>query len=144
MSSSSVRSQLLAIREKHGFLDPDVVVEEARDKNHPLHDRVFDRAPADAAHAWYRHRAHELIQSVRINYTTDDRPKDVRAFIAVPRPDTRKPMYEPVEEVMLDDFTRQLVLTQMSREWRTLKARYGDLVEFADMISNDPSLRAAS
>ena len=131
----SVREHLLAIREANGGqLTPEAVVEAARPKTHPLHSRVFDRAPKDAAEAWYRHRAHELIQSVRVRYIANDRPRDVRAFLAVPRPELPQPVYEPTEDVMTDDLARQIVLQNMEREWRTLQARYGDLVEFGEMI----------
>lgn len=140
---SDLREQLLAIRDKHGYLDPEVLVEEARDKNHPLHSRVFDRAPKDAAEAWYRHRAHELIQSVRIRYIADERPKDLRAFVAVQRPEARRPVYEPVEQAMEDELTRKVVLAQMEREWKQLRARYGDLCEFAEMVLATVQGRAA-
>lgn len=133
----SVREQLDAIREKYGYLDPEIVREEARPKTHPLHDRVFDRPPKEAAEAWYLHRAHELIQSVRVRYVSDDgRPKDVRAFLAVPGERVR-PTYEPLEEVMQDDTKWRIVLAQMKREWQTLQARYGDLVEFVEMVRKD-------
>lgn len=130
---SNLRDQLLAIREKHGYLDPAIVVEEARDKRHPLHAR-FEWDDKVAGEAYRRQQAHELIQVVRKPYDGPNGPKDVRAFIAVPRPDSKQPAYEPVEEVMQDEMTRKIVLAQMEREWRTLQARYGDLVEFGDLI----------
>lgn len=131
--TSSLRDQLLAIRDKHGYLDPELIVEEATDENHPLHSR-FEWDDSTAGVAWRRHQAHELIQSVRIKYTTSDRPKDVRAFLAVPREDSMRPTYEPTEEVLASDEVRKIVLAQMEREWKTLQARYGDMVEFADMV----------
>lgn len=129
----SLRDQLEAIREKHGYLDPDVVVSEARAKNHPLHAR-FEWDDKVAGEAWRREQAHRLIQSVRIKYSANDTPKDVRAYLAVPRPDSPRPVYEPTEEVMRDEFTRKIVLATMEREWQTLKSRYGDLTEFSDMV----------
>lgn len=130
---SGVRDHLEAIREKHGYLTPNLVVEEATPKAHPLHGRFeWDNRLAGAA--WRREQAHQLIRSVRVAYLTDERPKNVRAYLAVPRPDSLRPSYEPTETVMADEFTRRIVLTQMEREWRTLQARYGDLVEFADLV----------
>lgn len=132
----SLRDQLEAIRSEHGYLDPEVVVDVARDEEHPLHDR-FEWDDSVAGEAYRRDQAHRLIQSVRVKYVTDDRPKDVRAFLAVPRADSPRPTYEPVESVMQDDFQRRLVLTQMEREWQTLRSRYGDLVEFGEMVHRD-------
>jgi hypothetical protein len=130
----SLRDQLEMIREKHGYLDPEVVVAEARHKNHPLHGR-FEWDDKVAGEAWRREQAHRLIQSVRIKYTANEQPKDVRAYLPVPRPDSPRPTYEPTEDVMRDEFTRRIVLAQMEREWQTLKSRYGDLTEFGVMVA---------
>lgn len=131
---SAIREALLAIRDQHGYLTPELVVSEARSKSHPLHSRVFDRAPKEAAEAWYRHRAHELIQSVKITYNVGDRPKTIRGFLPVSRPDSPQPVYEPTEEVAADPVQHQIALQQMEREWRTFKSRWADYAEFADMI----------
>lgn len=132
--TSSLRDQLEQIREQHGYLDPALVVEVATPKTHPLHDR-FEWDNKAAGDAWRQEQAHRLIQSVRVTYMAGDRPKDVRAYLAVPRPESRQPTYEPTAEAMRDEFTRKIVLTQMEREWRSLQARYGDLVEFADLVA---------
>jgi hypothetical protein len=139
---SSLREQLEAIREEHGYLDPDLVVEVATPKTHPLHDRLeWDNRIAGTA--WRQEQAHRLIQSVRVRYMFDDQPKDVRAYVAVPREGARQPSYEPTEEAMRDPFMRQLVLGQMQREWQSLKARYGDLAEFAELVVTAASEVAA-
>lgn len=131
---SSLRKELDKIREEHGYIDPNVVVEVATSKTHPLHNR-FEWNDKIAGAAYRRDQAHELIQSVRCKYTgSDGRPKSVRQYLAVDRPDSPQPVYEPVGEVMQDEFTRTLVLSQMDREWRTLQGRYGDMVEFAEMV----------
>lgn len=130
----TLREELEAIRDKHGYLDPEIVLTEASAKNHPLHGR-FEWDDKIAGSAWRREQAHQLIRSVRIKYAAPDgRPKDTRAFLAVPRSDPPRPEYVPVENVMRDDFSRRIVLLQMEREWRTLQARYGDLVEFGDLV----------
>jgi hypothetical protein len=36
---------------------------------------------------------------------------------------------------MSDPITRQIVLAQMEREWKALRARYGQLAEFAEMVA---------
>lgn len=132
----SLRDQLLQVRAQSGYLTPQVVVDAARPKNHPLHDR-FEWNNSVAGEAWRRHQAHELIRSVRIEYTKGEQPKDVRAFVALPREDSLQPTYEPTEAAMADPVQKQLILQQMEREWRTFKARYEDLVEFAEMIISD-------
>lgn len=134
----SLRDELQAIYDQHGQLTPDLVVQVARPEDHPLHTQVFDREPNEAAEAWYRERAHDLIQSVKVVYrkATDDRPEGaVRAWHAV-RAEAGY-VYEPVDRVVQDEFTRQLVLRDMEREWRQMLARYEQFEEFLEMVAAD-------
>jgi hypothetical protein len=130
----SLREQLEAIHAEHGHLTPDLVVQVARPKTHPLHDR-FEWDNKLAGDAWRREQAHRMIQSVRTKYTPAvGGPRDVRAFVAVPRPTLKAPSYEPIEAALADPLQRQIVLQAMEREWRTLKGRYEDVAEFSQMI----------
>lgn len=133
----SLRDELQAIYDQHGELTPELVVETARPRSHPLHGSVFDRPVREAAEAYYRDRAHGLIQKVRIVYRDpeDDEPRSVRAWQAVQRPEGYR--YEPAEKVAMDPEAREIVLRDMAREWRTLKARYEDFAEFAEMVQGD-------
>lgn len=135
----SLRDQLQTIYDEYGRLTPELVVQTARPKNHPLHARVFDRVPEHAAEAWYRYRAHELIQSVRVVYKEADESgpsKSVRAYQAVPAPEGGFD-YKPSEEVAADPLTKQIVLRQMEREWKQMVARYGQFKEFAELVNGD-------
>lgn len=135
----SLRDQLQAIYDEYGRLDPVLVVAVARPPDHPLHPRVFDKPVADAAEAYYRERAHELIQSVRVVYkeATETEPeKTVRAFQAV-RSAENEYVYKPVGEVVENPFTRQLVLMDMERRWKALHRQYADFSEFAEMVRGD-------
>jgi hypothetical protein len=130
-----LREHLQAIYDKHGELTPELVVQTARRKTHPLHALVFDRPAEEAAEAWYRERAHELIQSVRVVYREADEngpEKSVRAYHAVRR--EAGYVYEPVEKIADDPFVRKLVLNDMRREWEQLKARYEDMEEFLSLV----------
>lgn len=141
----SLRDQLQAIYDEYGKLTPEIVVEAARPEDHPLHGRVFDRAPREAAEAWYRHRAHDLIQSVKAVYREADETgpeRSIRAFHAVPKEDGY--VYEPAEVIAADDFTRQLVLRGMEREWKQLLARYEQFEEFLSMVATDVGSRVAA
>jgi hypothetical protein len=133
----NLRDQLLAIRDKHGRLDPVTVVDEARDEAHPLHSR-FEWDDSVAGEAWRRSQAHELIRSVRLVYreaTEQEAARSVRAFHAVRREDGHT--YETAEEVIEDPFAKRLVLADMEREWKALKRRYEQFAEFAAMVRQD-------
>jgi hypothetical protein len=143
---SDLRTELQAVHDRNGRLTPAILVEEARPKQHPLHPVIFDRPVKDAAEAYYRSRAQEVIQSVKITYRTDPdaEPKSTRAFVAVQRggTDNRGFVYEPAEQVARDDAALEAVLDEMQRDWKMLKARYSRFAEFAELVRED-SLVAA-
>lgn len=132
---SDIRDHLQAIYDAHGKLTPEVVVDAARDESHPLHSRVFDRSPADAAEAYYRSRAHDLIVSVRVTYKEGDVPKTVRAFHALRT--EKGHVYEPVENIATDEFSRALLLRDMEREWRQMFDRFQQFEEFLSLVGAD-------
>lgn len=133
----SLRDQLEAVRMEYGRLDPPLLVNVARAEDHPLHGEFeWDDSLAGEAHR--RRQAHELIQGVRIVHTRDGSgPRSLRAYVAVPQPDSAQPDYRPLEEVARDEFAAKIVLQAAEREWRTLKTRYGHLVEFIDMVRQE-------
>lgn len=138
----TVKDELQKIYDQQGRLTPELVVAAARRKEHPLHTHVFDRAPKDAAEAWYRHRAHELIQSVRVVYRQDgDETRSVRAFQAIRQESGYS--YEPTERVIQDPFLSKLVMMDMEREWQQLRTRYEHFREFWEMVKQDSVKKAA-
>jgi hypothetical protein len=133
----SLRDQLQAIYEKHEQLTPAIVVNEARDKKHPLHDR-FEWDDKVAGESWRREQAHQLIRSVKVVYksATDDEPeRSVRAFHAVRGEQGHA--YEPTEKITESAFLTELLLRDMEREWRALYARYQAFEEFLSMVRED-------
>lgn len=138
----SLRDQLQAVYDERGKLTPAILVETARDPEHPLHAR-FEWDDRVAGEAYRRQQAHELIRSVKVTYQRGDEERKVRAYHAVPSEDSPQPSYEPVEKVADDPFIRQLVLKNAEREWRALKARYADLDEFFSIVRRDLDAGAA-
>lgn len=133
----SLRDHLQAVHDEHGELTPALVVNAARAKTHPLHDR-FTWDNRAAGEQWRRHQAAELIRSVRLTYreaTEDEKARSVRAFHAVRGPAGHA--YQPAEAVAADPFTRQLVLADMEREWKALRRRYEAFSEFVQMVRAD-------
>ena len=138
---ADLRSELLAIRSEYGQLTPANVVEAARAEDHPLHSR-FEWDDGMAAEKYRLNQARQLIRVVREKYTdAGGRPADVRTFHAIPRAEGMA--YEPLQEIIQDDLTSQILLRQMEREWRTLKARYEKLAEFRALVLGDLNANAA-
>lgn len=132
--TTGLRDQLAMIHQAHGKLTPHLVLETARDPQHPLHSR-FEWNDSLAAERYRLAQAHELIRSVRVVYRSTQGERSVRAFQAVRAPTGY--VYEPAEKVLRDPFTTQLILNEMRREWEQLRARYEDFKEFAEMVRAD-------
>lgn len=134
MSATDLRSILTAVREEHGTLTPRLLVDIARDPEHPLHHR-FEWDDSKAAEKWRLEQAGQLL---RVTYAPlPGKPRDMRAFMAVRGDDSPTSEYVPTGEALADEFTRTLLLRQFDREWKAFKRRYSDLREFADLILSD-------
>jgi hypothetical protein len=130
---SNLRDELQRIYEHRGELTPDTVVEEATPKNHPLHDRLtWDNRVA--GHKYRLIEAHELIRSVKVSYRKTPTGKDesIRAFHAIRRDD--KYVYEPIEDIVADPMATKILLAEMERDYRTLRARYEQFDEFWQLL----------
>jgi hypothetical protein len=134
---SGLRDELLSVRVQHGKLTPQLVVDTARDPEHPLHSR-FEWNDSVAGEAWRRHQAHDLIRKAKVVYreASDTEPeKSIRAFVPIRAEEGH--VFDPVEEVAEDPFRRKLALADMEREWKVLFRRYQEFGEFLDMVRRD-------
>lgn len=139
---SALLDQLQDIRDEHGALTPELVVEVARDPDHPLHSR-FEWDDRLAGEKWRLEQASLLLRVVKLPPATG-RPDDLRAFVAVKGQNTHRADYVPTEEAFADEFIRTLVLRDMAREWRLLKRRYEHMREFAELVLRDLRDEASS
>lgn len=131
----NLRDHLRQIYDERGALTPALVVDAARDPQHPLHSR-FTWDDTEAAIRWRLAQAGELIRSARVTYrTAKDDEQQVRAFVPVRADDFGPADYMPVDEAMADDLTAQLVLRQFQRELARIKAQYGHLREYHDLMT---------
>lgn len=134
---SSLRDQLQSVYDAYGKLTPALVLQEATNPTHPLHNR-FEWDDSVAAAKYRLDQAHELIRTVRVVYrdsSETDRGRDVRAFHAV-RSDTGY-VYEPAEVVAADPLLSKIVLADMAREWKAMHRRYAEFDEFRIMVQRD-------
>jgi hypothetical protein len=131
---STLREVLTEIRDRHGELTTQAVVDTARPPEHPLHAR-FEWDDAVAGEAYRRQQAGELIRSVRIRYIEEPEPREVNVFHVVKRPDSGRQSYVPVEEIAADPVATALVLSEMRREWQAFERRYRHLAEFSELIA---------
>jgi hypothetical protein len=130
---STVREALQEIYAEHRVLTPQIVVEEARPSGAPLHSH-FEWEDSVAGELYRLEQARGLIRSVKVLGARDEEgPKEIREWLSVERPD-RPRSYEPLHEVIEDDFALQLVLQEMERDIELVKRKYGHLKEYARMM----------
>lgn len=140
MSTTTLVEQLQAIREEHGQLTPVLLVDLARDPEHPLHAR-FEWDDSLAAEKWRLEQAGQLL---RVTFRPDpSKPRDLRAFVAVRGEATPKADYVPTTEALADDFTRELLLRQMKRDAEMFNRRWKDMAEYADVVRSMMSADAS-
>lgn len=133
VSTTSLVDLLTTIREERGTLTPALLVDLARDPQHPLHSR-FEWADSVAAHKWRLEQAGQLL---RVTYRPDPKtPSDLRAFVALKGEESPSSEYVPTHEALEDPFTRELLLRRMKREAKTFADRYKHMAEFAAVVSN--------
>lgn len=120
------------VREQHGALNPALLVDVARDPEHPLHSR-FEWDDTKAAAKWRLEQAGQLL---RVTFKPDpEKPVDLRAFVAIKGEATPRSEYVPTDEALADPFTQKLLLRQMQRDAAAFKARYQHMAEYADVIA---------
>lgn len=136
--TTSTRDELLSIRDANGgVLTPEIVVDVARNPEHPLHSR-FEWDDSVAAERYRRDQAHVLIQKAKVAFQPQGEagpPRLARAFVAIRAADGH--VYDPVEEVAQDPLRRKMALADMEREWKALRRKYEEFAEFLDMIRRD-------
>lgn len=131
----SLREQLQTIYDENGRLTPAIVVDVARDPAHPLHSK-FEWDDKIAGEKYRMEQARDLIRTVKIRHARADEPDlSVRAFHAVR--DGEGHAYRPTDEILADPLAAKILLADMEREWKQLKARYAHFVEFRELVLAD-------
>lgn len=133
---SDLRTQLQTIYDEHGKLTPALVVQTARDPDHPLHSR-FEWDDSVAAEKYRLTQGGELIRSIKLSYR-DNRGdyKDIRQYHSF-RSSEGGHSYEPVEKVANDPMLDRILKKDMEREWQSFRKRWEGYVEFSTMIKRD-------
>lgn len=139
----SVASHLQDIYDDNGTITPQIVVDTARQEEHPLHNHfVWDDGVAGEL---YRcGQAAQMIRKVTIRRTTPDGDEVVtRAWVSRTEiegqsgADAPSGHYLPVEVVIASSDLRPKYEQAMEREWKALYAKYKDYQAFIDMVAAD-------
>lgn len=139
----SVASHLQAIYDNNGIITPQIVVDTAREDDHPLHNHfIWDDGVAGEL---YRcGQAAQMIRKVTIRRTTPDGEEVVtRAWVSrteiegQANSDDARGHYLPVGVVIASSDLRPKYEQAMEREWKALYAKYKEYQAFIDMVAAD-------
>lgn len=117
-------------QESGGAITPEAVVDAARHPDHPLH-RAFTWDDTEAAEAWRKAEARQLINSIRVTVTGKDEPPKVSYLSVTVRDQGRA--YLPASVVMSDAEYRAQALADAFTALEGWQRRYRNLQELADV-----------
>ena len=125
--------ELERVREFHGTLEAEILVEESRPKDAPLHEE-FDWDNKKAGHKWRVHQARNIINVVTIrhlNPAVEEAPAYVNITVG-PAVDPEERHYAAIEDVLNDpqqraDLVQRALekLLRVQREFRHLRELAG-------------------
>lgn len=111
----SVNEHLIALHAKHGTLTPELVVEDARSKNSPLHG-LFEWDTKKAALAHWHDVARALIRNVRVTVVNESRTLRAPYFVRDQSLPVHQQGYTTIDRVRSDaDLARDTVADECSR-----------------------------
>lgn len=127
-----VREVLRDLHDQHHYLTPRMVLNVARDPQHPLHGQ-FEWDDRVAGERYRIEQARVLIRSFRITYRDDMNERhEVRSYVSTLS--ETGPVYRATEEVVSDDVARAVLLRALERDLNLLHRKYGHLEEFAAIV----------
>lgn len=132
---SRIAAELQRIAIAHGgLLQPQTVVDEARDPKSPLHDS-FQWDDGEAAHQWRLQQARQLIRVVVKYEPVGDKNMPVRVFVSL-TPDRKEggDGYRLATSVLSDADMRRQMLADARGEMLRFKSKYARLQELAEVF----------
>lgn len=124
------------VRHDYGHLTPEVVVEAARAKRHPLHDQ-FEWDDSIAAEEFRRAQAQRLISAVVV-ITPETAANPPRAYYSVRKVDEKGRVdreYEPLSVVLSNDAIRAQVIDDIRRSIASFQRKLTHLSNVERLIS---------
>lgn len=126
----------------NGILLPEHVVEAARPKSSPLHNR-FDWDDNEAAEKWRLHQARKLIRVVVEYIPADKSASDpTPVFVALRTESSTGGGYRKMVDVLSDDQQRDILISQALADMETFRRKYRHLKELAAIFTAMESVKA--
>ena len=126
--------ELARIEKEKGSLTPEMVVDESREEDAPLHP-VFEWNDRKAAERYRIVQAGSLIRNVTVKIEEVPRMEPVRAFVNVAPVGKRKGVFVSIKNAMTDEDGRETVVARAMAELERVKEKYKDLQELAGIFA---------
>lgn len=128
ISNPEIVAALTALRGVDGRINPERVVEAARDESSPLHEQ-FEWDDSEAAQRYRILQARELL---RVTVTIlPGTTTQIRAFVSLSDEDG----YRSIGNVLVNSEQRAQLLEDALKDMRTFESKYKHLSEVADVIA---------
>lgn len=134
VSAQTAGEELARIEKEKGSLTPELVVDESREENAPLHP-VFEWNDKKAAEHYRIMQAGNLIRNVTVKIEEAPRMEPTRAFVNIAPVGQRKGIFVSIKNAMGDEETRETVVARALAELEKVKEKYKDLHELAGIFS---------
>lgn len=134
ISAQVAGERLEWLRETHGALSAEIVVDDARDPDALLHP-VLEWRDEVAAEEFRKTQARDLIRSVVFvpDEAASEDAAPVRAFVVVG--EVGELSYTSTYVAMADETMRQQIVARALRELRQFQAKYSGLTELAEVFA---------
>lgn len=110
-----VAQKLAEIAEKYGRLTPDLVVQEAKNPESILHN-LFEWNDVEAGHQHRLFQARQIITSVRVIITTENKKISTVYYVRDPEADPMEQGYVSIDKLKSDkDLARESIVMEFSR-----------------------------
>ena len=134
VSAQTAGEELARIEKEKGSLTPEMVVDESREDDAPLHP-VFEWNDKKAAERYRIVQAGSLIRNVTVKIEEVPRMEPVRAFVNVAPVGKRKGVFVSIKSAMTDEDGRETVVARAMAELERVKEKYKDLQELAGIFA---------
>ena len=128
ISADKAVAELERIRQKHGTLKPELVVEESKPKRAVLHN-CFQWDDSVAAKLWRKQQAADLIRNIVVVVVDENVTCSIRAMVNVARSNDSKRSYIPITEAIHDDAAYKDLLRQAKDEMESFVTKYSQIQE---------------
>ena len=125
---TEAQNELVTIYQQHGALNPETVVDVARDKKNPLHNH-FDWKDSEAAHKYRLQQARNLIR-VAVTVIPELSNEPVKQFVSIKAlRGTDKGSYIATADIISDDAKYAMALQDALRDLERVKYRFNYISE---------------